>query len=234
MIRYGIFASERTASNLLCDLLAQTGKAGIRDVMSGHIFIGHGEGLAQKTYRDLERYFTAEATTGEVQGCKLSFDYLDVLRRWMGFAPIRALLHSFTHCIWLRRQDEIAQAVSLHIAASEDNFSSRNTKPVQPLADYDYDHIAYRLGQIRAHNARFATFFEHHGIEPLKLDSESVMEDYAVALETVFQFLGVLPPAGGFEAIQPTLQRQRDPRKRRYVERFHREYHARQGEVLAL
>lgn len=214
MTRYLICSAQRTGSNLLCDLLAQTGEAGIRHVNDGHFFLGTGEGLKEKTITDVDEWFTSYATTPNgVQGCKGSFEYFDELHAYCGYEMVEYLLQSFTHFIYLRRADIVAQAISWALAAQTKQFSSLAPNPAQP-AEYNYHLITYFMGRIEAQYKRFEVFFEQYAIVPLVLTFEEWTPDFEEVIGDIFTYLNI-PPAESIN-LQPTLERQLDPRKQEW------------------
>lgn len=221
MTRYLICSAQRTGSNLLCDLLAHTGQAGIQDVMTGHFFLGTGEELKHKIIQDVDDWFTNHATTPNgVQGCKGSFEYFDVLHEFCGSGLVEYLLQSFTHFIYLKREDIVAQAVSWALAAQTKHFSSLAEQPERP-AVYDYHLITYFMGRIEAQYKRFEVFFEQYDITPLPMTFEYWTQDFEATLDHIFIYLG-LPEPESFE-VQTMLKKQDDPRKEQWLEQYYRD-----------
>lgn len=219
MTRYLICSAQRTGSNLLCDLLAQTGQAGIQDVRDGHFFLGTGEGLKHKTLQDVDDWFATHATTSNgVQGCKGSFEYFDELHAHCGPELVDYLLQSFTHFIYLKREDVVAQAISWALAAQTKHFSSLATQPEQP-AEYSYHLITYFMGRIEAQYKRFEVFFEQYGIVPHELVFENWSRDFEQTLYRIFIYLD-LPELKSLK-VQPLLKRQIDSRKEEWKMRYY-------------
>lgn len=219
MTRYLICSAQRTGSNLLCDLLAQTGQAGIQDVRDGHFFLGTGEGLKVKTIADVDEWFATHATTlNGVQGCKGSFEYFDELHAHCGPELVEHLLNSFTHFVYLKREDIVAQAISWALAAQTKQFSSLSETPEQP-AEYNYHLITYFMGRIEAQYKRFEVFFEQYDILPYVLKFEKWTQDFEVTLEWIFTYLDIFP-IPDFSQIKPELKRQSDPRKQEWVDHY--------------
>ena len=149
-IRYLIFHTPRTGSNLLVDLLAHTGVAGINDVYRGGLFVGYGEQIENTWPHKFNEYFKSVESENGVQGCKVGFDYLQTLDQYLKFGQVDILMSGFTHFLWIRRRDKIAQAVSWFIARRTGKWQS-NDKPVKShKPEYDYDRLCWFLTRIYA------------------------------------------------------------------------------------
>lgn len=226
MIRYAIFTTPRTGSNLLCELLASTGVAGITSVDHAHFFIGYGEGLkADGVWPDrMHQYFEAN-TQGKVVGCKLSFDYLDHISQFIPFGEVDTLLRMFSHFIYLYREDRIAQAISWYVARRSTIWTSeakRDPKKNAHPVEYDFDRIAYFLAMIKGEQSRVASFFESHRIEPLKMCYEENIKDHKWAVRQVLDHIHVENGLEGWD-YTPTLQKQHDIRKQKFKTQFLRD-----------
>lgn len=223
MATYLIAHTQRTGSNWLCDVLAQTRRAGVNDVNRCGLFIGYGEGLAAPgVYPErLDQYFTDSATPNGVIGMKSDWDYLDTLDRHIGAGTAEAVLARFTHFIYLRRRDVLAQAISWYIAGYSGVFTSENLgkpgkkNPLDVL--YDRDAIKCRLERIFIANARWKDYFKARDITPLKISYEDLRVDMAGNVGRVLNFLGV---SREDVRIKYSLQQQINPLKAEFARRY--------------
>lgn len=225
-MRYAICHTPRTGSNLLVDLLTQTRLAGITDLYKGGFFIGSGDGV-KEAYQNgaADRFFADNTTPNGVSGCKVGIKDFDDLDRVLPFGAVDTLLASFDRWLWLTRQDRLAQAISWYVARRTGIWTTEDAKRPRKVAqpvEYNYARIAAFLGRIQADNARAEAFFDLHGIVPLPLVYEDWSQDFEGTIKRVLKVLGVEDPA--HKRVKPLLQRQRDPRKAEYYDRFREDY----------
>src|SRR5204863_308866 len=69
------------------------------------------------------------------------------------------------HFVWLRRDDEIAQAVSFWRAVATGHWHAWDPPPRE--AEFDRDAITHLLEEIRAHNAAWRAWFRENAVAPL-------------------------------------------------------------------
>lgn len=220
---YLVAHTQRTGSNWLCDVLAHTGIAGIGDVNRCGLFVGYGEGLAAPGVypEEVDEYFRDSTTPNGVCGMKSDWDYLDMLDRHLPEGAVDEILGRFTHFIYLRRRNRLAQAVSWYIAAQSGVFTSANGgKPGKgdPLVvPYNRAEIDKRLARIEAASQRWMYWFSLNGIEPLFVTYEKMEADISETVQRVLRFLGIDAPD---MPIEFTLQKQVNPLKAEFIARY--------------
>lgn len=229
-ICYLIAHTPRTGSNWLCEVLANTGQAGIGHVNRAGLFVGYGDHLSKPDVwpGKVDEYFAGSTTSNGVCGMKSDWDYLDRLADHFPDGAFETLMARYTHHILLTRSDVVAQAVSLWIAAWSGVYTSVNAHqphkkdPLQ--APYSFKDIVKRIDRIKMETRRWRTWYAQQGITALEL----VYEDMAAPGEMVktaqriFEFLGLKPPAQIETAL--TLRPQTNPLKASYAARFRQEW----------
>jgi trehalose 2-sulfotransferase len=182
---YFVCATPRCGSWFLCGLLASTGVAGrphewfwrdTRKSLEQAWDVGNAEEY-------LELVLSAGSTPNGVFGAKVMFGALPDL------APFPN-----PRFVWLRRRDRVAQAVSFAKAVQTGSWHHWDPEPTtQP--SYRFDAVDALLREIDDLDACWQRWFEHEGIEPLKLAYESVVADPRAETLRVLEFLSVeLPP----------------------------------------
>lgn len=209
---YLLCCSPRSGSTLLCDLLARSGVAGAPESYFREASIPE----YSKTWRlELgdqgwdDSYLHSVCAHGErrtgVFGMKIMWsDMQPLLARLTDLHPsdksdrerlCSALgIERFVH---LTRQDRVAQAVSLVIAAqtglwhrNADGTVRQGAEPVEPPR-YDRGRIADELRMLDAEQQGWTTWFTEQSIVPLKLSYEALSTDPAGTTSTVLEHLGV-------------------------------------------
>ena len=97
--------------------------------------------------------------------------------------------------LWLRRQDRVAQAVSLFKAIRSSEFVrvEGTNDPVRPVREDDFDFAAIQrlAAWLQSGDDGWRTFFKRHRIEPMTIDYEDLAADYAPTLRAVLEYLGL-------------------------------------------
>lgn len=226
-ISYFICSSQRTGSNVLCEVLTLSGVAGrpteqfvpafpdSRQI--GHDLAGFEQSVwaQQKGVGSFPAFFQAvveEGTTANgVFGCKLMWNCLDgllvrlaELPRCRGLEPMDRLMAAFAQprFIHLRRRNRIRQAVSWALAAQTGHYSAWQaaSRPPfsQPVFDAEFLDGLNRL--IVESELGWHSFFETIGADPLELWFEDLADDLEAALERVLGWLGI--STGGQLALE--------------------------------
>ena len=226
MRSYFVCATPRTGSSLLLGLLGSTGVAGRPQAY----FRTPDEplwrarwGLGRSGYAEFVRAAIAAGSTGNgVFGAKLMWGTLDELLDRIGgpleqhFGPARY--------VYLRREDEVAQAVSWvraeqtqrWFAGGDGEISGSTGGGREPV--YDAAAITGRLRVIRADNAGWLRWFATAGVRPLALTYEELAADPAGATERVLAHLGLVAE----HPIVARHQRQADELNQEWITRYRR------------
>jgi len=224
-VTYLIAHTPRVGSNWLCEVLANTGLAGIGHVNRAGLFIGYGEGIKNDYPDNLNRYFADGTTPNGVCGMKSDWHYMDGLARHLGDDAVIELLERYTHFIWLKRDDVVAQAVSLWIAAWSGVYTSKNAglpgKKDPTQVPYDAAQIIKRHFRIDDENRRWGNWFNQMGIRPLELSYEYMHMTMEGTIIDVFTHLGVGRPEN--IATEFSLRLQENPLKQQFIDRFKEE-----------
>ena len=238
-LRYIIATSQRTGGTLLCDALSGTGMAGMPDEW----FISPG-------YRDdelkqrfgvrgdadyIDQIIRGTATPNGVFGVKMIWPYWDGLipriaakAGFVGDDPIREVLPDLLNAglgsplkyIWLRRRNQVAQAISLYRAEHTGvwrNVAGRGDK--DGLGDreppFDADKIKAVQQRLADEDAKWMAYFQTYRIAPLMLFYEDFVENYEGTVRGVLKYLGLR-----WEDVciaPPKLERQADTKSAEWV-----------------
>lgn len=174
-----------------------------------------------------QRIVRAGSTANGVWGGKLMWDHVDDLVAraraldGLGHADLDGLLDTLLGDVLLvhvRRQDTVAQAVSLWRALQTQSWRSETDRPGVQIV-YDHAAIAYLVALLERHDAAWLRWFEATGRRPLTLVYEQLRDDIPGAVGQVLDALGL--PA--VELPPPALSRQRDDISRAWARRFRSE-----------
>lgn len=133
--------------------------------------------------------------------------------------------------VTVHRRDIVAQAVSLFRAKATGVWHTVGKlagKP--PMPPYDYAGIEKQVDLIQRRQGQIERFIAQQGLAPLRLVYEDFKDDPAEALKSVFDHVGLLPPADLSElTAQGEFVVMADDQSRRYADRFAEESAARLG-----
>lgn len=220
--RYLIWHSPRTGSNLLCNMLHQTGVAGIKDYLNCGFPLGSiGETTAETVQEKLQEYELSQTTDNGVFGCKLSWEGLRGLAQQAGLPPVMAWLNTIDYHIYLYRTDTIAQAVSLYIAKERAYFSTTKTEGILPNPPYDYDQIAMHRRKVEMSRMEMETYFDDYKIHPLRICFETMVghsRNLQVVVKNVVEL--VSGETLKLDSIQPQIFRQENSLKKTFHDRM--------------
>ena len=217
--------SPRTGSNLLMNMLHQTGIIGVANYEQCGFPLGSIGTIKPHKFQDkLQEYEASQTTDNGVFNCKLSWEGLIHLINQVGLAPVYAWLETIDKHVYLYRHDTIGQAVSMFIAGKRAYFSTLKLdkgETILPTPDYSYEEIAYRRMIIERHRAEMETYFEDFCIEPLRISYEAMTITESSIQETVklvLSYCGL--ECDKIEQIRPEIRKQVNPAKEQYKDRF--------------
>ena len=206
-----ILSTPRTGSNLLCECLTQTQQIGHVD----GFFVGFGDGIKRDYAERCDLYYHGHCNeeTG-AYATKIMWDYIDHMADLVTYKSVyEHFFYQFNQVVWLYRQDEIAQAVSWYMAINSGKWTSKNDQK-RPFPNYNFSHIAWFVGKIRSYNERTRHFIETSGLEyRAKISYEHIVGDLDSAV-------GAILGSGDEFSFKPTLERQNNPLKAEFIERF--------------
>jgi trehalose 2-sulfotransferase len=180
----------RCGSWLLADLLEQTGVAG-----RPHEWFWRDTVAANKAAwgtADDGAYFDAVLAAGTTPNGVFAAKLM-----WTAFEELLPLRFPDPYFVRLRRDDEIAQAVSFWRAVASGHWHAWD--PPAREAAFDRDAIAHLLGEIRDHNARWDLWLRENGVSPLDLRYEALAADPDGETRRVLDFIGAQAPARPLE-----------------------------------
>ena len=240
-LSYFICCCERTGSTLLGNALISTGIAGrprsyFNRVAHFNPRIQKLLGGARDDSRYLEKVMVAATTPNNVFGGKIHWEHLlNLIAKLERASPsdrasvsmldlLRAHFPDLRF-VWLTRRNAVARAIS-HYRVSKTNRWQIDSRWVTDDAGgegepgFDFDEIDAFVRRGEFEDGRWRQFFSEHGIAPLELVYEEMIEDLAGTVGRVLTFLGlaadslVLPP--------PNLRRQADDRSGAWEARYRR------------
>jgi LPS sulfotransferase NodH len=220
-LEYFLCGSQRSGSNLLCEVLLRSGVAGRptehfvpafpEAEVLGHGHAGFEESVWART-RDLDsfpEFFSAVISEGSspngVFGTKLMWNalggFLEKLAELPGcreLEPVARLTVAFAHprFIHLHRRNRVRQAVSWALAAQTGHYSSQEAAIRAPLAEpaFDLQLLDGLLRLIREADEGWDSFFVESGIEPLRLWYEDLVPNLQSAVVGILAWLGIAAP----------------------------------------
>jgi trehalose 2-sulfotransferase len=198
----------RCGSWLLADLLEQTGVAG-----RPHEWFWRETVAANKSawrIEDDEEYRAAVLAVGTTPNGVFSAKMM-----WTAFEAWQPLTVPAPRFVWLRRDDDVAQAVSFWKAVASGHWHSWDVSAGE--AQYDEEAIAHLLAEIRVHNESWRAWFDANGVTPLDVRYEAVVADPDAEARRVLDFLGVDAPAG---KLVPRVRRVGDAENADWAARF--------------
>lgn len=179
----------------------------------------------------LEAAKRAGSTSNGVFGAKLMYGSLEPLLTRLGTLHPGAedktrIERTFgaTRYLWVRRNDLVAQAVSLVRAGQTDvwfigghgevgNTGGNAREPV-----YDAAAIRARIGEIRADDEAWRNWFTSIGAEPLVIGYDALVADMTATVADILQFLHLDPTSS--QPLTPKHHRQADAVNQQWIERF--------------
>ncbi|MEL6889828.1 MAG: Stf0 family sulfotransferase [Pseudomonadota bacterium] len=200
---YILCTAPRSGSTMLCGMLAATGIAGApQSYFHRPDPSSWARGLGLPDDAPLDDILGAVRATGAggLTGIRLqqhSHAYLMTALAGYGPTDPQRIEAAFgpTRYIWLRRQDTLAQAVSL-LRAEQTGLWHRNAdgsalEQLEPTRDEGYDAhaITDQIGKLDAASTAWRTWFADHGIAPCKMTYEDLATDAARALRNVLSHL---------------------------------------------
>lgn len=205
MISYIICSTPRSGSNLLGAGLSQTGLCGHPREYFNPRYIptfSRQWGVKQEMGEYLARFRREAATSNGALGLKLHGSHLRALPGLFGRTRADASpafleeLFPNPRYIYLRRANQIRQAVSFSIAARTEVWMHRKGEPAPPppSVGYDFRHIDTGLRDIRLQDEAWREFFGRFSIRPVEVLFERLAADYAGTIRRVLREAGVETP----------------------------------------
>jgi trehalose 2-sulfotransferase len=232
---YIVASTDRCGSTFLCSLLWQTGLLGApteywnyrrsadspsrtraRATSVGNQMMDRLGATSPADY--LDKLLTCRTSPNGVFGVKAhSLDFVEALRQ---FPTMLDLLAPVTF-IYIRREDKVAQAVSMAKAAQTGAWVSL-AKPKTQNLQYDRDLIAKCLSYVERQDRDWGSWFEANNITPFVVTYENLTANTANVVRSIVELLGVQddPP---HQVHLPEFEKQGDETNEEWVARFRRE-----------
>lgn len=203
-VPWALCCAARSGSSWFCQLIGSAGCLGrpneffLDDLDYCHKWFGREPGMTPEQYLDylISRY----STPNSVFGVKGSLDQLETFFRRFPDPP----------CVWLRRRNEVAQAISWFIADRGGRWTRSNGVTAGKVPEFDLEAILVRLRWVRERNRVWNEWFAGRGIVPEVVEYESLCVDPLAAVRCVAAHIGVDPTAISPGALQSTLEIVRD------------------------
>jgi LPS sulfotransferase NodH len=122
--------------------------------------------------------------------------------------------------VFVRREDVVAQAISLWRAVQTEAWRAEEEDGHEPLYSFaGVDHLVRMLG---GHDRSWRRWFRTHELEPLELRYEEIAGDPEAAVRRTLEHLGVAGELQG-SLPEPHLRRQADEVSLAWAERYRQE-----------
>ncbi len=227
----------RSGSSYLCDLMAHSERLGIPGEYLNPEFLPQ---LLQNFPAANPAEYLAHILKGRVgrngvAGVKASWfqfaNFLDLLEDEQCLAGLRYLS--------LRREDTVAQAISLYLAAGSQVFHTNVEHPPARLdalqhLTYSYAAIDEWHRHILVQEAGWDSFFAERGITPLKLTYEELDARPLLVLRKIARHLGVRPVGITLRSEGSVFRKLADERNRAWAQRFREESAGRGVSIASL
>jgi LPS sulfotransferase NodH len=226
---YIIASVQRSGTHLLCTLLRGTGVAGLP---AEHFLAKAGETWERRwnsssRLQHINRVLHDNTTTNGVFGTVIMWSYFDRTLQMLRDIPkynaldranlLAAVLQNPKY-VWLRRRNQLEQAVSWAIACKTGVWARKAGEKPRPreVPRFDFKVIDEWCKRIAEHNAAWASYFRENRIEPLKLFYEDVVANNQAAVERILEFLH-LPVPPRIEIVPSGLEKQADDMSAQWI-----------------
>ena len=205
---YTIVFTVRSGSNLLCDFLRANGLGQPSEYFQHPFGVANAAyyrelGVAPDDFKTFLIRLVNQKSQHGIFGAKLTWDHKNVLveavRRHFGRNDGLLALSPRHLWVYLRRQDKIAQAVSLWRALKSGTWTSPLHSGEADPVEYDFFRLLSLLQAILAEEYLWEEFFLKGGIEPVRILYEDLLREPATA---VLRVAGAVQALAGVELIR--------------------------------
>ena len=227
MTNYIICTPARTGSNLLCDVLRNTGQLGTPieafnpDLIRASAFHRQEPDPAAVDLRGFIAWTTAtHRSANGIFGTKILFEDFEKLR---GFPAFRDFFLT-ARLIHLRRRSKLRQAISYFLAQETGQWVTTDIprKPPDSIA-YDFAAIRRHLDRLVRQDAAWTAMIDALGLTCREVIFEHFIADMPGTVGALAESLGVPP---GSLPVRATLAEQRNALTADFVARFRADLHA--------
>ncbi len=218
---------------MLCSSLMQTGITGnpaefFNPPLLNQLYTIQRLGLG-KDEEFIPKMFETITTQNGVAGLKLPAHhtgfFVEKIAEYMGL-PVSTLYSAIDHIfpnvryIFLTRNDKVAQAVS-YFRANVTGEWTRYTDGVGKAAFVQFHHLGIEtcLRRIERSNAYWESYFNLHGISPLRITYEELLGDFESVISRVHRLLNLPIDT---PSLLPTTIRMGDSKSKEWAEEFRR------------
>ena len=223
--RYMIATTGRAGSTLLCSRIADCGGLGFPNEFMNESYVAEFDRLfPNPSLADYERFISRSfASENGVFGVKTDW-WRFFIARDLDFC--RSFYEPLDLVVWLKREDFVAQAVSLALANATQVWHVRDDEGDGGLearhqeVEYDGDAIILHARNILNQEYHWRRFFETSGVPRLDLTYEEVARDVDGAVSAIAQALEV---SASPQNSLPDVRKARSGVARSWRERFEAE-----------
>ncbi len=183
---YLIASSQRTGSHYLCHLFFSTGRLG------SPFEYFHRRNF--KTFRKRFQTKRPEPTMRKLMAMRTSPNgWFGIKAHWgqfsnredLGFEPSLVPVDRY---VYLKRRDQVLQAISRSIAVQTQQWMSHYEKAGEPV--YEFADLDEHLRSVRAGYEKWERYFAANGIEPLTMYYEDLCADPVGEVQRALAFFG--------------------------------------------
>ena len=219
-ISYIITSVQRSGTHLLCSILRSTGIAASPEE---HFLCKPGEPWekrwgAPSRLAYVQNVLRQNTAANGVFGTVVMWSYFERMLEMLQEIPeynglngaqLLAAVFRKPKYIWMRRRNQVEQAVSWAIACQTGVWSQKTEKKsrARAIPQFDFKVIDEWCNRIAAHDDGWTNYFRENQIEPLILFYEDVVASHRIAAERVLEFLE-LPFPPDLEIPPPAVEKQ--------------------------
>jgi LPS sulfotransferase NodH len=229
---YVIASVQRSGTHLLCSILRNTGVAGSPEEYflskPGETWEKRWGASSREAY--VQHILRQNTAANGVFGAVVMWSYFESMLQMLQEIPayknlsgaqLLAAVLGTPKYIWMRRRNQVEQAVSWEMACRTGVWAQTGKEKLQPRAvpKFDFKVIDEWCNRIAAHEASWENFFRENQIEPLVLFYEDVVASYRTAAERVLKYLQ-LPIPLDMEIAAPTIEKQATRISQKWTKRY--------------
>lgn len=209
---YFIATTSRCGSTHLCRMLSSTGRLGTpAEYYNDRTQPQRMQHWSVSSELEYFQQILARTSSGNgVCGVKVATSAFDRMREGLG--PTFELLRP--RYIWLRRRDELRQAISLYRATATDvwHWHAGQPRPAQS-PPFDARQIDNQLQAIRRANQQWQNWFAENQFQPLHLWYEDLVQQPNESVAAICRYVignatGLCPPRSDLQVMRDELTEQ--------------------------
>ncbi len=181
----------------------------------------------------LDLVLQSGTTPNGVFGCKIMWNYFPEIQQKLSEMPeyqtltVHSTLQSIfpnLHYIWIRRRDQVRQAVSWAKAAQTGVYAwPKGETPVQQRQpEYDFEFISNLHKLIIESEQGWQAYFKRSGVQPYTILYEDLVQNYEGTAKMLLRHMGIAAP-DDLVFGERRLQKQSDAVNDQWAERYIRQ-----------